>query len=402
MPYYNCRLATERGEVFSKSFLAPTPEDCRRHFREKGFCILSIKRDWKRIKIHLFSKESKLKDKDFQMFNQELVTLLRAGYPVLKSIEIIIDRIKNTKLKEILMRVEDRVKSGLSLSEAFSEHPHTFSSVYIASVMAGEKGGNLPETISRYVEYNKVLSQAREKIKTALMYPTLLVIFSFALILLLLNFIIPRFSDFYSGFGARLPFITRALISFSMSVQRFFPLLIILALLLLVAYFHMNKREKFVVWIDKLKLRLPYGGIIMRESSISLFCRTLGLLLSGGISLLSSLDIARQSVSNRYVFYSMRNLQDHIKNGENISTALEKTECFSPLALDMIKVGETSANLEGMLFDIADVYRQRVQTRVDRFVSLIEPVIIVLMGLVVAGMLLSVYLPIFNIIRVTG
>ncbi|HZX10502.1 MAG TPA: type II secretion system F family protein [Acidobacteriota bacterium] len=402
MPYYSCKLATESGEVLSKSFLAPTSEACRNYFREKGFCILSIKRDWKKIRITLFPHERKIKARDFIMFNQELVALLRAGYPVLKCIEIIIGRIKDIRLKEILMTVKDKVRNGSSLSEAFSEHSHIFSTVYIASIMAGEKGGNLPETIGRYIDYNKVISRARERIKTALMYPTLLIIFSFVLILVLINFIIPRFSDFYSGFGAELPFITQALLSVSMTMKRFFPLILVLVLLMIIGYFQMKKKERPLIWIDKLKLKSPYGGIIMRESSISLFCRTLGLLLSGGISLLSSVDIARQSVPNRFILHQMRHLQDHIKNGENVSTALEKTECFSSLALDMIRVGETSANLEGMLFDIADVYNQKVQDKIDRFVSLIEPIIIVLMGLVVAGMLLSVYLPIFNIIRVTG
>ncbi|MBD3414346.1 MAG: hypothetical protein GF421_07955 [Candidatus Aminicenantes bacterium] len=402
MPYYNCRLATESGEVFSKNFLAPTAADCRRYFSEKGFCILSVKRDWKKIRIRLFPHERKLKDKDFIMFNQELVALLRAGYPVLKSIGIIVSRINDVKLQEVLMSVEDRVRSGSSLSEAFSEHRDTFSTVYIASIMAGEKGGNLPETLNRYIKYKKVISQAKEKIKTALMYPTLLIAFSFALILLLINFIIPRFSDFYSGFGAELPLITRALLSFSMTVQKLLPFLIILVLALAVFYFQKKKRDPFMVRVDQFKLRFPYGGVIMRESSISLFCRTLGLLLSGGISLLASVDIARQSVPNRYLNDQMKNLEEYIKNGENLSGSLERTECFSPLALDMIRVGEASANLEGMLFDVADVYSQRVQNRIDRFVSLIEPIIIVLMGLVVAGMLLSVYLPIFNVIRVTG
>jgi type IV pilus assembly protein PilC len=402
MPYYNCKLATESGEVISKSFLAPNPEACRHYFREKGFCILSIKRDWKKIRIALFPHERRIKARDFIMFNQELVALLRAGYPVLKCIEIIISRIKDIRLKEVLMMVEDKVRSGSSLSEAFSEHIHIFSTVYIASVMAGERGGSLPETIRRYIDYNKVISQTRERVKTALMYPSLLIVFSFALILVLINFIIPRFSDFYSGFGAELPLITRALLSVSMTIKKIFPLILALILLIVVGHFQMKKKEKYLIWIDKLKLKLPYGGIIMRESSVSLFCRTLGLLLGGGISLLSSIDIARQSVPNRFIQHKMRSLQDHIKNGENVSTALEKTECFSSLALDMIRVGETSANLEGMLFDIADVYNQKVQDKIDRFVSLIEPIIIVLMGLLVAGMLLSVYLPIFNIIRVTG
>jgi len=402
MPYYRCRLAVENGKVFSRTFFASSPQSCKNHFESQGYCILSIKRDWKKTRIFLLSGDKKALEKGFLSFNQELVALLKAGYTVLKSLEIIISRIKNSKLKEILILVKDEIKKGSSLSQAFVNHQKYFSTVYIASLMAGERGGNLPETLSRYIRYKKVILKTKTRIKSALMYPSLLIVFSFILLAILVNFIIPRFSDLYMDFGAELPLITQFLIGFSMMVQRFFYIFIILGVVLVIVYIQMKKENKTQMWLDRLKLYIPFGKKIWKESSISLFCRTLSLLLSGGITLVHSVEIANTSVPNRFLTHKLKDTPDYIKNGESLSFSLSQSSFFSPLALDMIRIGETSANLEGMLYDVADLYDDRVQEKIDRFVSLIEPAIIIFMGVVVAGMLLSVYLPIFNIIRVAG
>ncbi len=295
------------------------------------------------------------------------------------------------------MKVENEIRGGKSLSEAFSPYEKNFSKVYIAALMAGERSGNLDNTIRRYIDYAKVISKTKSRIRSALSYPTLLLLFS---LILLINFILPRFSKFYADFEAQLPGITRSLMSFSLTVRNNFPILIALIFLLFLIYFQMRKTEKTHTLIDRIKLKLPYGRAIWLESGISLFCRTLSLLLSGGISLLSAAGISRQAVPNKYLTQRLTRLTEHIKNGESLSESLSKSGFIPPLALDMIRIGETSANLEGMLIDVAEVYDEKIQRRIDTFVSLIEPVIIIFMGLIVAGMLLSVYLPIFNIIRV--
>jgi type IV pilus assembly protein PilC len=382
------------------SFFAPSVQDARRHFESEGLCILSIKRDWKKIQISGIPFEKKIKDKDFIMFNQELVALIKAGYPILKSIEIIISRVKNVHLKELLIRVEKEIRGGKSLSEAFAPYDKHFSKVYIASLMAGERSGNLAETISRYINYAKVIATTKSKIRSALAYPTLLLFFSFVLLGILINFIIPRFSDFYQNFEAELPEVTKALLEFAQFAKTHVAYILGFVFVLILIFFQMRKREKSAILLDRLKLKIPYGRPIWIESAISLFCRTLGLLLEGGISLLSSIGIASKAAPNKYLVEKMKNLPEFIKNGESLSESLKKTEYFTPLALDMIRIGETSANLEGMLSEVADVYDERIRARIDTFVSLIEPAIIIIMGLVVAAMLLSVYLPIFNIIRV--
>jgi type IV pilus assembly protein PilC len=400
MPYFLCRIATEDGQTFSQSFLAPSVDDCRKHFEEEGLCVLSIKRDWKKIRISVIPFEKRIKDKDFILFNQELMALIKAGYPILRGIEVIVRRVKDVHLKELLMKVENDVRGGKSLSEAFAPYERAFSRVYIASLMAGERSGNLAGSISRYIDYAKSISLTKSRIRTALAYPTLLLLFSFLLLSILLVFVLPRFVKFYADFEAQLPAITRALMGFSQAVKTYFLFIIAFLFILFLVYLQLKRRETILVFRDKLKLKIPYGGPIWLESGVALFSRTLSLLLEAGISLLSAVGITRQAVPNRYLIQRMRSLPDHIKNGESLSEALSKADFFPPLSLDMIRIGETSANLEGMLRDVADFYDERIQTKVDTFVSLIEPIIIIFMGLIVAGMLLSVYLPIFNIIRV--
>jgi len=402
MPHFLCRLATDDGRIISEPFFSPSFKECWKHFEEEGYCVLSVKRDWKKIKVPVLSTEKKISEKDFIAFNQELVALIRAGYPILKSINILIPRVKNERLKEVLMLVEKEIRGGKSLSEAFAQHEKLFTTVYIASLMAGERSGNLAETIKRYNTYARTISQTKSRIKTALTYPAILIFFSFILILILMNFILPSFSKFYADYEAQLPSITRALIAVSLAVQKNMVFIIAFVLVLVIIYVQMKKNDKSLIFLDKLKLKTPYGKQIWVESAVSLFCRTLGLLLEGGISLLSAIPLSSRSVPNRYMFSRMKVLPESIKNGESLTESLRRTEVFPPLALDMIRIGESSANLEGLLSDVAEVYDERISSKIDTVVSLIQPIIIIFMGLIVAVILLSVYLPIFNIIQVTN
>jgi len=400
MPYYSCRLAAEDGSVVSQSFLATSRDECKKHFEQQGFCILSVKRDWRKTRVPAFPFEKKIKDRDSIMFNQELVALIKAGYPVLRCVEIIGSRVKNIYLKELLMKVENEVRAGKSLSESFAPFEKIFSPVYTASLMAGEKSGNLAGTISRYIDYAKVISQTKSRVKSALTYPTLLIIFALILLGIVINFILPRFSEFYADFEASLPALTRALIAFSSAFRKNIIFLIGFLFLFSIISIQLKRYEKTLVFRDKLKIKTPYGGPIWLEGGIALFSRTLGLLLEAGISLLASIGIAIQAVPNKFLIQKMKHLPEYIKDGNSLSDSLSKSGVFPTLSLDMIRIGEASANLEGMLREVANLYDEKIQSKIDNFVSLIQPIIIIFMGLIIAAMLLSVYLPIFNIIRV--
>jgi len=387
MPYYLCRIAGEDGRVDSRSILAPSAEECRRSFETEGRLVLSVHRDWNRLANLGYRMGRKIKDRDIILLNQELVAMIKAGYPILKSLESISPRTKNVHLREILIDVAGEVKKGKALSEAFQPYEKLFSPVYTASLMAGEKGGNLAGSIGRYIQYTKMVSQTRARIKSAMTYPTILIIFSFVLMSILINFVIPKFADFYKSFEADMPRITRFIMGFATTLSRRWY---VIAAAVVAA----------VVAIARLRRRPDFGRTVWLESGISLFSRTLGLLLEAGISLLAAIGIAIQAVPNAWLVQHMQDIPDHIKNGEGLSDSLAQSGAFPALALDMIRIGESSANLQGMLGDMADFYDERVRGKIETLVTLVEPVVIIVMGLVVAGMLLSVYIPIFNIIRI--
>jgi type IV pilus assembly protein PilC len=398
VPSFLCRLTAEDGRTFTRTLAAASAADVRRHFESEGLCVLSVKRDWRRPQVALF--ERRIKARDFIMFNQEFMALLRAGYPALRSLEVIASRAKNVALRETLGRVEEDIRHGKSISESFTPFEKRFSKIYTASLMAGEQSGSLPETIGQYVQYAKTIEQTRRRVRSALTYPTLLFVFAVGLLLVLLNFVLPNFSNFYADFESQLPLVTVLLVNFSLFVRRFWWLWLFLTILLVAGYSRLKRQEGALLWLERQKLRLPLGRLIWLESGVALFSRTLGLLLGAGVSLLQSVGLASQAIPNKYLASRTMSIPGCIKNGESLSEAMIKAEVFPSLALDMVRIGETSANLTGMLHETAEVYDERVQSKIDTLVSLVEPVIIIFVGFLVAMMLLAVYLPIFNIIKV--
>ncbi len=399
MPAYICKFVTPDGRTLKETLEAPSAEDCRRLLESEGFLVLSIRKEIRISRIHIFGK--KIKPAEFILFNQELVALLKAGYPVLRSLELVEKRITNPYLLDIVRKVAAEVRGGRTLSEAFLPFEQQFSKVYTASLMAGERSGNLPGSLTRYIQYAKIIDQTRGRVRSALLYPTLLIIFSAVLIGLLVGLVLPRFATFYADFGAQLPAITRFLLKMAIFISNNILWIFLIFLVLIGAVVAFRKKTWFVVFKDRLKLRLPFSRFLIKDSAVALYARTLGLLLEAGISLLPSVQVAAFSVPNRFIFSKLLTVPENLKNGMSLYDSLEKVGVFPALALDLIRVGENSANLPGMLAEVADFYDERLRDRIQTMVSLIEPVIIIFIGLVAAGMILSIYLPIFNIIRIT-
>jgi len=400
MSAYICRIADENGTVSVRSYPGATPEDCRRHFEADGLCVLSVRRDWRKISLASLGSEKKIKSRDFIMFNQEFTAMLRAGFPALRSLEAIAGRTKNPALKTVLSRVENDIRHGKALSEAFAPFEDRFSKIYTAALMAGEISGTLPETIGRYIVYAKTVDRTRRRIRSALTYPTLILGFSVGLLFILLNFVLPNFSGFYADFDAQLPLITSSLIDFSLFVRRNAFVWPILAVVLSVGYVRMKKNPRANLRLERLKLKAPFARPLIIESAVSLFSRTLSLLLGAGASLVEAVGLAAHAIPNKSLVARMEVVPAGIRNGESLSETLGQVDFFPPLALDLIRIGEASANLAGMLQELADVTEERIQQKLDTLVSLVEPVVIIFTGALVAGMLLSVYLPIFRIIQV--
>ncbi len=399
MPVYICRIVTPDGRILKQTLEADTAGDCRKTLEAEGLCVLSVRKELRISQVRLFGK--RLKPAEFILFNQELVALLKAGYPVLKSLELVEKRVENPFLLDIIRKVKSEVRGGKTLSEAFGPYENLFSKVYTASLMAGERSGNLPGSLARYIQYAKIIEQTRSRVRSALLYPTLLVIFSAILIGLLVGLVLPRFATFYADFGARLPALTRWLLRLAIFVRANLLWFGLLFLALIVAYLIIRRKDYFIVLKDRLKLRLPFSRFLVSDSAVALYSRTLGLLLEAGITLLSSVGVAAFSVPNRFISFRLQSVAESLKNGLSLYDSLQKTGVLPQLAMDMIRIGESSANLPGMLAEVADFYDERLRDRIQTLVSLIEPVIIIFIGLVAAGMILSIYLPIFNIIRIT-
>ncbi len=400
MSTFICRVADEAGMVTSRTFPAGSPDDCRRHFEAEGLCVLSVKRDWRKIALVAGGFDRKIKPRDFIMFNQEFTAMIRAGYPVLRSLEAIGGRTKNAALKHVLGRVENDIRHGKALSEAFAPFEDRFSKVYTAALMAGEISGTLPETIGQYISYAKTIDRTGRRIRSAMTYPILIISFSFFLLLLLLNFVLPNFAEFYADFETDLPYLTSQLIAFSLFMRRNIVIWPLLAAVAIFLYVRMKRTPSWRCRWDKWKLKIPFARPLIVESSVSLFSRTLSLLLGAGASLVESVGLASQAIPNKYLVGRMDPVPSGIRNGESLSESMGKAGFFPPMSLDLIRIGETSANLSGMLRELADVTEERIQQKLDTLVSLVEPVVIILTGVLVAGMLLSVYLPMFRIIQV--
>ncbi|MDD8031670.1 MAG: type II secretion system F family protein [Acidobacteriota bacterium] len=399
MPFYLCRFATADGRILRETIEAPSVQDCYQALQAKGFCVLSIQ---KRIRIsQMRLSRRRIKPAEVILFNQELVALLKAGYPVLKSLELVEKRVANPYLLEIIKKVEAEIRNGKTLSEAFSSYENLFSKVYVAALMAGERSGNLPGALARYIEYARIVNQTRTRVRSALFYPTLLVIFSIVLIGILVGLVLPRFSVFYADFGAQLPALTQWLLKIAIFIRHNLIWFGLIILVLIFLYLGLRKKSSFIVFKDHLKLKLPFSRLLTQDSAVALFSRTLGLLLEAGITLVSSVTVSGLSVPNRYISLRLESVSESLKNGESLFDSLQKTEVFPPLAMDMIRIGENTANLPGMLAEVADFYDERLRDKIQTMVSLIEPVIIIFIGLVAAAMILAIYLPIFNIIRIT-
>lgn len=399
MPRYLCRLITADGRIIRETIQAASTEECRRNLEAEGFCVLSIRPEFNFSQLHLFGR--RIKPQEFILFNQELVALLKAGYPVLKSLELVEKRIENPLLREIVKKVEAEVRGGKTLSEAFAPFESIFTRVYTASLMAGERSGNLPGSIGRYIQYAKIINQTKSRVRAALLYPTMLIVFSLLLIGLLVGLVLPRFASFYADFGAQLPVTTRWLLALALLLRKNLAWLLVAALIIFLILFSLRKNRSFIIFKDRVKLRLPFSRYLIQESAVALYSRTLGLLLEAGITLLHSVGVAGLVVPNRYLAFKLETIAESLKNGRSLYDSLAETGVFPQLALDMIRTGESSANLPGMLTEVADFYDERLRDRIQMLVSLIEPVIIIFIGLIAAAMILSIYLPIFNIIRIT-
>jgi type IV pilus assembly protein PilC len=397
---FRCRLGTPGGEVIEGVYIADSEARLRREFEEKGLFVLSLhSRGGLSLPGLSFARKSqgKVGQQEFLVFNQELATLLKAGMPLVQSLDILRQRVSNPTFKAVLDSVHDKVKAGSALSDAFADHGALFPAVYSASLLAGERSGNLESVIRRYVSYEKVISAVRRRTLSALIYPAILIAMMVGLVGLIVLKVIPSFSDFYANFGRELPFLTRVIIGFSNLVTS--NILLILVVLIggafaLLAY---SRRPGHRERMDKALLSVPWLGETARKFATSQSARTLATLLSGGIPLVQALEIAARSLSNRFLASELATVQNRVQEGQSFAVALNERGVFPDVAVKMIEVGESTGALQEMLNSLADFYDEEIETEVERFIKLIEPALLVIMGIVIAGVVIALYLPLFEL-----
>lgn len=398
---FSCRLGTPGGEVLKGVYTSDSGASLRRELEEKGLIVLSLKprRNFTGLS---FSSRRRPSEQEFMAFNQELATLLRAGMPLVQSLDILRQRVANPTFKGVLDDVHDRVKAGTTLSDAFAEHGDLFPAVYPAALMAGERSGDLDEVIRRYVAYAKVVGAVRRRTISALIYPAILTMLMAVLIGIIVLRVVPAFSDFYGTFDEELPASTQIIVGVSdVLVANFWFLLLIAgaAAVAAVAWFRDPSRRSV---LDRLLLGLPWVGPMTQKFATAQLARTLSTLLGGGIPLVQALDIAQRSMTNRHLAAELGEVREQVREGQSFAGALLARGMVPSVAIKMVEVGESTGALKEMLDSLADFYDEEIETDVGRFITVIEPTLLVVMGVVIAVVVLALYMPLFELSSVIG
>jgi type IV pilus assembly protein PilC len=396
MAEFVIRVADERGKVLEKSESGYSAAEIRDRYQQSGFLVYWVKPrgliSGGEIRL---PQRRRVKLEEFVIFNQQFLTLVRAGLPIVQALDLLAKRQRNQYFRMLLEDVRDRTKGGALISDAF-EKQGAFPKIYSTTLMAGEKSGNLDEVLSRYVAFQRLGLSFRKKLIASLVYPVLLILGVIALVTMLVTYVIPKFAELFSDLNQKLPPMTEFTISTAMTLRKYLPLIVIAGIAI---YFLVNlwaKSQQGAETLDKIKLNLPLVGSIWQRYQVAVFSRMMSTLLSGGLPLVTSLETAGQSMASRLIVRGISEASKSVREGRTLAHSLEETGVFPPLAVEMVEVGEATGALPTMLSSIAEFYEEDVQSALAAAMSLIEPVILVVMGLVVGFILISLYLPIFS------
>jgi type IV pilus assembly protein PilC len=396
MGEFVCRVADANGRVFSHVEAAGTLEEARQKLADRGLYVYSVEARSMLVSGMLgVRKERKIGGNDFLILNQQFNTLIKAGLPILRALDLLATRASAPRLRPLLTQIRDRVREGKSLSEAIDE-AGVFSKVYSTAILAGEKSGNLSGVLDYYIAYQKVSTGVKKKILATLVYPALLIIVATVIVTYLVTVVIPKFALLYRDLGVELPGPTKLLIAITVDYRYHILGTIALAFLSVLGIFFWSRSEEGGISFDRILFRFPVIGETLLKFQASQFCRTLATLLTGGTPLVAALQTASESITSRLIRGTVLHATQMVREGESLHSALASSKVMPDLALDMIEVGESSGALSPMLNSVAEFYEEEVSLRLGALVSLIEPVILVFMGMLVAFILISLYLPIFS------
>jgi type IV pilus assembly protein PilC len=396
MPEFIVRVGTPEGEVVERQVQATSMREAREELRRQGMHVFEARRGTFALRDLVPRMGKVISTERFLLFNQELLALVRAGLPLLQSFDIMLERQKNLRFRAVLLDIREKIKSGIALSDAFASYGNQFPPIYSTSIRAGERSGDLEGVLRRFLRYQKMIVALRKRVVGALVYPAVLVILSMVMIFIMLTYVIPKFAAFFEGFGAELPLFTRFMITFATTLREN----VVLTLIVLIGgSFLLNRwatTSGRLLW-DRFKLRIPLVGGILHRFAIMQFTQSLGTLLTGGTPMVPAIEIAAQSVTNQLVATKINGIVQNVREGEPLWRSLEGTGVIADLAVEMIKVGESTGALTEMLANVSEFYDEEIEARLTRLVAAIEPIILVVMGGVIAVLLYAFYLPLFQL-----
>ncbi len=397
MTEFVCKVGDASGRTFQQMETAQSEAEARQKLVERGLFVFSVRMQFDLLTRFSGSRsDSSIRPADFLIFNQQFSTLVKAGLPILKALDLLAERAAAPRLRPILRDVRQRVRDGALLSEALAAQG-SFPAVYVTAITAGERSGNLTGVIDQYIAYLRVSTGFRRALATALIYPAILVLAVIVIVTYLVTYAMPQFAKLYQDLGVPLPDATRILLEVSVPLRSYFFVFAAVVVGGVVALYLWTRTLQGALAIDRLKPKVPVLGDIWLKGEIAQFVRTLSTLLGGGTPLVSALQTSSAAIGSRLIATSIEQASDRVREGKTLSESLAETRLVPPLALEMIEVGEASGALPAMLTSVAEFYEEEVSTRLQRTLVWVTPAILVVMAVVIGFILISLYLPLFSL-----
>ena len=396
MGEFVCRVADADGRVFSHVEAANTLDEARQKLAERGLFVYSVEARGGRVGSLLRRRTGRnIGGSDFLILNQQFNTLIKAGLPILRALDLLATRASSARLRPVVEQIRDQVREGKSLSEAVDD-AGVFSKVYSTAILAGEKSGNLPGVLDYYIAYQRVSTGVKKKIAATLVYPVLLITVAIVIVTYLVTGVVPKFALLYRDMNVELPTPTRVLIALTVDYRFEFLGFVGLLVLIAMGVFLWSRTEEGGTAFDRFKFRLPLVGDTLLKFQVAQFSRTLATLLTGGTPLVAGLQTATEAITSRLLQSTVAQATQMVREGESLHAALASKGVMPKMAVDMIEVGESSGAISPMLNSVAEFYEEEVNLRLGALVAVIEPVLLIIMGAFVAFILISLYLPIFS------
>jgi type IV pilus assembly protein PilC len=394
MAEFLVKIADERGHLQQQVEQGYSEAEVRDRFAQQGYLVYWVKPQG--LLSGGVRRRRRLKQNSFLVFNQQFLTLIRAGLPILNSLDLLIKRQRDAYLRQLLENVRDRVKGGEMLSDAFAAQ-HVFPKIYTTTLMAGEKSGNLDEVMNRYINFQRLAMTFRKKLFVSLIYPTLLVSVVLVMVTFLFTYVVPKFAVLFESLNAQLPAITLFMLAVGLYAQKYAPFILVAVVVAAIVLWRWKTTDRGADRIDRVILSTPLLGEIRIKHQVASFSRMLSTLLQGGMSLVPSLETAGSSMTSQRILKGVMRACARVREGQALAASLEEQDIFPALAVEMIEVGESTGALPAMLNSVADFYEEDVQTALAASMALIEPLILIVMAVFVGGVLASLYLPIFSL-----